>query len=192
VTGWWAAAFVALWLLVVALCVVVVALARQVGTLHLRLGPRGALEMEEEGPPIGAAPLPKETRTVEDEPKVVGGPGASQFLLFVSPTCPICAEVLPSLPAIASVGRMEPIVVADVDRRGARDAFHAKRIHAPVVPDPELVSSYGVPGVPYAVVLDERGVVLAKGTVNNLEQMEAMVDAAKARSQMDPLEEQVG
>ena len=40
-TGWWAAAFVAQWLLVLVLAVVVVALARQVGTLHLRLGSAG-------------------------------------------------------------------------------------------------------------------------------------------------------
>jgi methylamine dehydrogenase accessory protein MauD len=193
VTGWWAAAFVALWLLVAALCVVVVALARQVGTLHLRLGPRGALELAEEGPPLGHAPHPKESLTVDGEEQVVGGPGRAQFLLFVSPTCPICAEVLPSLPAVASVGRMEPIVIADVERRGARNTFHGRRIDAPVVPDPELVSTYDVPGVPYAVVLDERGIVLAKGTVNNLEQMESMIDMAKARSEMDPrLEEHVG
>nr|MBA2599124.1 methylamine dehydrogenase [Actinomycetota bacterium] len=36
--GWWAASYLVLWLLVVMLCVVVVALARQIGTLHLRLG----------------------------------------------------------------------------------------------------------------------------------------------------------
>jgi len=44
-TGWWAAAFVAQWIVVLVLAVVIVALARQVGTLHLRLGPRGALEV---------------------------------------------------------------------------------------------------------------------------------------------------
>ncbi len=49
-SGWWTAAFVAQWILLVVLCVVVVALARQVGTLHLRLGPRGALEIDTEGP----------------------------------------------------------------------------------------------------------------------------------------------
>ncbi len=49
-SGWWAAAFIAQWLLVVVLAAIVVALARQVGTLHLRLGPRGALEVDSEGP----------------------------------------------------------------------------------------------------------------------------------------------
>jgi methylamine dehydrogenase accessory protein MauD len=181
VTGWWAAAFVAQWVLVIALCIVVLALARQVGTLHLRLGPRGPLELAEEGPPLGETPMPAEGVTIDGDTRVVGGPGDGRFLLFVSPTCPICDTVLPSLPAVASVGRMEPIVIADVERRGARKALQGKRIDAPVIPDPALVELYGVPGVPYAVVLDERGVVLAKGTVNNLEQMESMVEMAASR-----------
>jgi methylamine dehydrogenase accessory protein MauD len=193
VTGWWAAAFVAQWVLVIALCIVVLALARQVGTLHLRLGPRGPLELAEEGPPLGEAPMPAESVTMQGDTRVVGGPGDGQFLLFVSPTCPICDTVLPSLPAVASVGRIEPIVIADVERRGARKALQDKRIDAPVIADPALVELYGVPGVPYAVVLDERGVVLAKGTVNNLEQMESMVDMATARRLGDDLvEERIG
>ncbi|MFL5766997.1 MAG: hypothetical protein ACJ758_04030 [Actinomycetota bacterium] len=192
-TGWWAAAFVAQWVLVIALCVVVLALARQVGTLHLRLGPRGPLELAEEGPPLGEAPMPTEAATMEGETRVVGGPGDGQFLLFVSPTCPICDTVLPSLPAVASVGHIEPIVIADIEPRGARKALRDKRIEAPVIPAPSLVELYGVPGVPYAVVLDDRGVVLAKGTVNNLEQMEEMVDMATVRRSQDPrLEERIG
>jgi hypothetical protein len=38
-----------------------------------------------------------------------------------------------------------------------------------------------VPGTPFVVVLDERGVVRAKGTVNNLEQVEGLVDTANRR-----------
>jgi hypothetical protein len=45
------AAFAVHWLLVIALCVV--ALSRQVGILHLRLGPLGALEIDDGGPPLG-------------------------------------------------------------------------------------------------------------------------------------------
>jgi len=50
VSGWWAAAFVVLWILVAVLAVVVVALARQIGVLQLRLAPIGALEVDDEGP----------------------------------------------------------------------------------------------------------------------------------------------
>ena len=41
-SGWWLASYLVLWALVIALAVLVLALARQIGTLHLRLGPRGA------------------------------------------------------------------------------------------------------------------------------------------------------
>src|SRR5687767_6341449 len=74
-TGWWAFAFVVLWLLVVVLCIVVIALARQVGTLHLRLGPRGALEIDDEGPALGE-PLPSvDARAADGSSLVLGGPG---------------------------------------------------------------------------------------------------------------------
>ncbi len=52
-SAWWITAFVVQWILLVVLAVVVVALARQVGTLHLRLGPRGALADDDVGPALG-------------------------------------------------------------------------------------------------------------------------------------------
>jgi len=42
-----------------------------------------------------------------------------------------------------------------------------------------------VPGTPYAVVLDPTGAAVAKGTVNNLEQMEGLVDTATRRLAAD-------
>ena len=69
--GWWAASYAVLWLLVMVLCVVVVALARQIGALHLRLGPRGALEVDAEGPPLGRAMAPIEVTRVEGNRVVV-------------------------------------------------------------------------------------------------------------------------
>src|SRR6266700_2838910 len=82
--GWWTASYVALWLLVGALALLVVALARQVGTLHLRLGPRGALEIDTEGPPLGEAPEPIVARDADGRPVSLGGPGRAQLLPFVS------------------------------------------------------------------------------------------------------------
>jgi hypothetical protein len=158
-TGWWMAAFVAQWVLLAVLCVVVVALARQVGTLHLRLGPRGALEIDTEGPMLGE-PLPAvEARGGDGAVVVIGGPGPRRLVLFSSPTCIVCREVAPAMPAAARAGDLVPQVVHDTD---AEDAFD-------------------VPGTPYLVVLDEMGIVRAKGTVNNLEQVEGLVDTAGRR-----------
>ena len=159
-SGWWAAAFVVLWILVAVLAVVVVALARQIGVLQLRLAPLGALEVDDEGPPLGLPPEAREARTPDGSSTVVGGPGSGRLVAFVSDTCPICEQVAPSLPAAARASGLELQVVSD----------------------PDLELAYRVPGVPFVVVLDELGLVRSKGTVNSLEQVEGLVDTARRRT----------
>lgn len=160
-TGWWVVAFVVQWLLLVVLAVVVVALARQVGTLHLRLGPRGALEIDTEGPAVGQAPPELEARAADGSTLQVGGPGEARLLLFSSPSCPVCEEVAPGIPAAAA----------------------AAGLQSQIVHDPAVEEALEVPGTPFVLVMDGRGVVRAKGTVNNLEQVEGLVDSALRRMQ---------
>jgi hypothetical protein len=159
VSGWWAAAFVVQWVLLAVLAVVVVALARQIGVLHLRLSPVGALEVEEEGPPLGDALPSRPSRAPDGTPTLVGGPGPGRLVAFVSATCPICEQLAPSLPA----------------------ASGAAGLVLQTVLDAELEVELDIPGVPFVVVLDELGVVRAKGTVNSLEQIEGLVDTARRR-----------
>jgi methylamine dehydrogenase accessory protein MauD len=158
-SGWWIAAFVAQWILVLVLCVVVVALARQVGTLHLRLGPRGALEIDEEGPPLGEAIPARHALAADGGSVVIGGTGARRLVLFSSPTCIVCREVAPAVPVAAQAAGLEPVIVQD----------------------PDAERKFDVPGTPFALVLDELGLVRAKGTVNSLEQVEGLVDTAERR-----------
>jgi hypothetical protein len=160
VSGWWAAAFVVQWILLAVLAVVVVALARQIGVLQLRLAPLGALEVDDEGPPLGDVPEARAARTPDGSSTVVGGPGSGRLVAFVSDTCPICEQVAPSLPAAARASGLELQVVSD----------------------PELETAYRVPGVPFVVVFDRLGVVRSKGTVNSLEQVEGLVDSARRRA----------
>jgi methylamine dehydrogenase accessory protein MauD len=182
--GWWAASYVVLWVLVIGLAIVVVALARQIGTLHLRLGPRGALEIDGEGPPLGEAVEPFEVTDMSGQNVAIAGPGEAQLLLFVSPGCMVCKQVLPALPVIAAAGRMRPYVITDVDEHETRRAYDGGSIKARVVSGVQIAQRYDVPGTPYVLVLDEQGVVRAKGTVNNLEQMEGLIDTAQRRLQI--------
>jgi methylamine dehydrogenase accessory protein MauD len=179
VEGWWLASYAALWILVAALSLAVIALARQVGMLHLRLGPRGALEMDEEGPPLGEAPPAVAIPDSQGRSVTVGGPGTGQLLLFVSPNCPICREVAPSVPAAARAGGMTPVIISDAEDESGHARLTAG---APAVTAPGVAVDYRVPGTPYAVVLDSLGVVRSKGTVNNLEQLEGLIDTARRRS----------
>jgi methylamine dehydrogenase accessory protein MauD len=186
--GWWIASYVVLWALVIVLCIVVVALARQIGTLHLRLGPRGALELDDEGPPLGEAPPPLQVSTVEGHAVTLGGPGQEQLLMFVTPTCLICNEVLPAVRAVSSIGRFKPYVITDATKYEAEDSLRPKVGETPIVADPKVPAAFTVPGTPYVVVVDERGIVQAKGTVNNLEQVEGLIDTALKRIDLRTVE----
>jgi len=159
VSGWWAAAFVVQWVLIAILAVVVIALARQIGVLHLRIAPVGALEMDDEGPPLGEPLAPRAAAGRDGTTIIIGGPGARRLLTFVSTTCPLCERILPSLPAAAQ----------------------ASGLVAQVVSDPDAERALDVPGVPFVVVVDELGVVRSKGTVNSLEQLEGLIDTASRR-----------
>jgi hypothetical protein len=159
-SGWWIAAFVAQWILLVALGIAVVALARQVGTLHLRLGPLGALEIDDEGPPLGEGLAPMSGSADDGSRVTLGGPAAvPRIALFVSEHCPICAAVRPGLPVAARSAGMDALVLADT----------------------ELERRLAIPGTPYVVVVDRLGIVRSKGTVNNLEQLEGLVETAEQR-----------
>lgn len=181
VSGWWLVSYVILWALVIGLSFLVLALARQIGVLHMRLGPRGALEIDEEGPPLGEAPEPFEARTLDGDDITIGGPGDHQLLLFVSPACPVCKQVLPSLVPAARAARMKPVAIVDVDEAPARRAYAHGSSGVSLVASPEAARRYDVPGTPYAVIFDAVGIVRAKGTVNSLEQIEGLVDTARRR-----------
>lgn len=177
---WFTASYVALWVLVIALCFVVIALARQIGTLHLRLGPRGALELDDEGPELGSTAAPIDTEDMSGEKVLIGT--SRQLLLFVSPGCHVCEQVLPSVGAVAQAGKLAPVVVTDVDEEETALTFRNKRVNAPVVAGIGIAQSYQIPGTPYVVITDPAGKIAAKGTVNNLEQIEGLVDSAERRA----------
>jgi hypothetical protein len=79
---------------------------------------------------------------------------------------------------------VDALLVADVLdlQEIAKDRVAASaRVCPMVLHDPDLERIYDVPGTPFALVLDELGTVRAKGTVNNLEQVEGLVDVALRR-----------
>ena len=153
--GFWEASYAVLWLAVAGLVVLVLSLYRQVGVLHLRLGPRGALEEEGEGPELGAA---------IDHPAVPAGRAA--LVAFTSAGCPVCHQIVPGLRVLERDPALRVVHAAYEDAEG-----------------PELHAAFDVPGTPYAVYLDAAGVVRAKGTVNTLEQLESLVAAGGSRAQ---------
>ena len=106
---------------VAVLALLVLALYRQVGVLTLRLGPRAALELAEEGPDVGL-----------DAPPLAELPRRGDVLVaFFSADCRLCRELAPAVRALAREGLPVRTVYEEEDT--------------------ESFTRWNVPGTPFAV-----------------------------------------
>src|SRR5258707_10115058 len=97
---------VVLWIVVLCLLAVVLALTRQLGVLHERIAPVGAL-MLNRGLAVGEPAPAIDVVDLHGANLRLGAPrtdGKSPLLLFVSPTCPVRKSLLP---IVKSSGRGE-------------------------------------------------------------------------------------
>jgi methylamine dehydrogenase accessory protein MauD len=169
-----------LWVVVLALLVAVIALARQVGILYERIAPMGAL-MLDQGPKVGeAAPVFALENLGGGTVQIGGAQGASTLLMFVSPTCPVCKKLLPIAKSIERSERdwLRLVFASDGDRPEHMAFRHRAGLEGhPYLLSTELGMGFKVGKLPYAVLIDEAGRVRAKGLVNSREQLESLFTA---------------
>jgi len=173
-----------LWVLVLVLSAVVLALVRQVGVLHERIAPAGAL-MLNRGPRVGeAAPL-LELIDLEGRTHQVGSAradGRSTLLLFVSPGCPVCKSLLPAIKSSRKDERawMDVILASDGESSAQREFVRAHGLEGiPYVVSAALGIAYQVGRLPFAALLDEQGIRRARGLVNSREHLESLFEAKR-------------
>lgn len=171
---------IALWVVVLALLLVVLALSRQIGVLYERVAPMGALTIDK-GPAVGE-PSPKfELNDILGKPQKIGFAGAhSQLVFFVSPTCPVCKKLLPILKSVASSeSSWLNITLASDGEMPEHLAFYkkAKLEQFPYLLSTEIGMKFQVSKLPYAVLMDENGIIRAKGLINSREQLESLFTA---------------
>lgn len=175
---------IVLWLLVVGLAVTVFALARQIGVLHERISPVGALAPK---PKVKVGDPAPELALIDihNRPLQVGGPSGDQsrtLLFFLSPTCPVCDSLLPTVQRVArtEVPRVRVVLASDGALKQHRRYVTEKRLaHLPYVLSAPLGMAYGVAKLPYAVLIDEKGIVAAQGLVNTREHLESLFEAQR-------------
>lgn len=171
-----------LWLAVVVLAALVFALARQIGVLHERLGPAGALLLRG-GPQVGEAAPAWAGADLQGRPLRLGGPsedGRGTLLLFVAPGCPVCASLLPVARKIAAeeAARLRVVFASDGEEAAQRSYASEHGIDQfSYVVSTELGLAHGVGRLPHAVLIDAGGVVRAKGLVNSREHLESLLEA---------------
>jgi methylamine dehydrogenase accessory protein MauD len=161
------------------LILVVLALARQVGVLHERVSPIGALALEH-GPKVGDTVPALTLPTLSGETIALGAATArSRMLFFLSPTCPVCKKLLPALGALASAerDRLDIVLASDGDRSEHASFAQREKLTLPYVLSAELGMTFRIGKLPYAVLIGPDGIVRAKGLVNNREQLESLLTA---------------
>jgi len=175
---------VVLWVLVLVLAAVVLALTRQLGVLHERIAPAGAL-MLNRGLNVGEAAPVLELAALDGQPVKVGsarGDGRSTLLLFVSPGCPVCKTLLPAVRSSRRDERswLDVILASDGDPAEQREFVRAQGLEGiPYVVSAALGLAYQVSRLPFAALLDEQGVLRARGLVNSREHLESLFEAKR-------------
>ncbi len=175
---------VVLWVLVIALALMVLVLTRQLGVLHERITPVGAL-MLARGLKVGEAAPRVEVNDLEGAALAVGGSatsGRSLLLMFVSPTCPVCKVLLPVLKASrkSEQGWLDIVLASDGELAEQREFVQAQGLEAfrYVVSTP-LGVTYQVSRLPFAVLIDETGTLRARGIINSREHLESLFEAKR-------------
>ena len=167
-----------LWTGLLVLGVVCIALARQIGVLHQRIAPAGALSLPQ-SLKLGDPTPEMELRGLDGSPVKIGGArGArSQLLLFLSPDCAICETLLPALRSAegAERGWLDVVLASDGEASRHESFVREKGLGKfPYVLSEHLGRSYGVSKLPYAVLIDEAGKLASTGLVNTREHLESL------------------
>jgi methylamine dehydrogenase accessory protein MauD len=174
---------IVLWIIVIVLTVVVLALARQVGILHERVAPAGAL-MPTNGPKVGELTEAMALADLNGKPITIGGEhsdGLATLIMFVSPTCPVCKSLVPTAKSLANTERkrLRLIFASDGDKPEQHHAY-AKDLSLdkyPYVLSQALGLGYQVSKLPFAVLIGGDGTLQSKGLVNTREHLESLIEA---------------
>ena len=175
---------IVLWAAVVALALVVWALTRQIGVLHERIAPVGAL-MLRKGPQVGEPAPQVDVNDLEGRTHHIAAPrddGRSVLLVFVSPTCPVCKAILPVLKSSRlSEREWLEILLASDGEAGAHKQFIAAQglDQFPYLNSTALGMTYQVSRLPYAVIIDDEGKLRARGIINSREHLESLFEAKR-------------
>jgi methylamine dehydrogenase accessory protein MauD len=174
---------IVLWLVVIGLVLVLLALTRQLGVLHERIAPAGAL-MINRGPAIGEVVPALEVVDLAGRALRIGAAradGRSTLILFVSPTCPVCKALLPVVTSSQQERDwLEVVLASDGEPAEHRQFVQQHQLQdCSYVLSPALGLSFQVNRLPFAALIDQAGILRARGLVNSREHLESLFEAQR-------------
>ena len=170
------------WALILALAITVLALARQIGVLHERIKPVGALSFAKVIKAGEAAPLFVLPSLNGGSITLGGNAQKSTLLFFLSPTCPVCKTLLPLLKSVqhSEQGWLQLVFASDGVESDHLNFIQQQQLDTiPYLLSREVGMAYQIGKLPYAVLISNDGLVSSHGLINNREHLESLFEANK-------------
>lgn len=170
------ASIIAFWVLFVALAVLVLGLARQVGMLQQQVDAGGARAAPPPSLSPGSdAPDFTATATTGERITLASFAGRDLLLVFARPSCGACAAIVPDLNELVreAGGRYDVLMLMEGAPEAVREwaARHDLRCLTAMVEPPETFERYMVRGTPSAVALRGGTEVLDSGPAGSASQL---------------------
>jgi methylamine dehydrogenase accessory protein MauD len=160
--------------LLLGLSLAVLAHSRLLGLLHMRLGPAGARPLAD-GPAVGTQLGPLQAKLLDGSPWSMRFPHASStILVFISPQCQTCNALVPHVQDFVRLNPSANLqLVSTIDDTGMNRAYVTyRRVQGPpYLLGEAMAAELDVEATPYALLVDEAGIVRAKGVVNTYENL---------------------
>lgn len=173
------------WIAIIGLAVLVLALTRQIGMLHERVAPAGALSIEKHNLKTGETAPGFNLKTLAGRDIQIGGEQSSDkstLLFFLSESCPVCKVLIPVLKSVQKDEKdwLKIVLASDgdesehrsfIDREGLTDFTY--------VLSEALGRGFEVEKLPYGVLIDQAGTLVGHGLINNREHLDSLVEAKR-------------
>lgn len=180
-SGVWLASYIVLWLVVLMLAFLLAGALRQLGLLQLRLGDDPGALITDTGLERGAD-APDFTALAADTGELVSLsdlPAVPRMLVFASPGCLSCRELIPGLNEVRKTRKdFDFLVVCRGDLESCQGFGRMNRLEAPMVVDTngQIEKDYAVTLTPFAYLIDHQGKVVIRGIANDWRQLESLLE----------------
>lgn len=176
-TGFFWVSYVILWLLVLPLVILNLVLFRQLGIMIMGTA-RG---VNESGIAVGKSLPVASTIHIDGSSWSTNElKGSSALMLFGSPTCRECAEILPDFQRLAKLNKVKPVLMLFSSQELASDYVQKIQYEDDVyLVSSEFAHHLDVQVTPFAYAIDSQGVIRHKGLVNSRDQLENYMKSAK-------------
>lgn len=178
-SGPWLASYIALWAVVLFQGAVIFLLLRQLGVMYLGT----AQGVARDGLPVGAKAPDFTVESMEGRSvSLADFRGLPLLLVFGSPNCRPCRQLVPDLNVFASEQReaLSVLFLSRGEPEETRRFASEVDIQVPMAshPDESLPEAFKARVTPFAFLLDGEGVVQAKGLANNRSHLDMLLRSA--------------